>query len=471
MERTFNDTEVKKLIAEAIAPLVARIAKLETENTALQAEIARLKKNSSNSSKPPSSDIVKPPPPPLPAGESKRKIGGQPGHVKHERQPFTPDQIDHTVRHDRPPYAALVPLNQWAVLQQIDLAEQPCVITEHRAQLFRDPATGRIVQAAWPREVEAAGLVGPRLTALIAYLKSVGHLSFSTIRKFCRDVLGVTISRGQLAKVLHKVSQALQGPHEELEALLPSQERLNVDETGHKNNGKPWWTWCLRAPLFTFFKIDESRGSQVLLELLGAEFNGLLGCDYFSAYRKYMDLSDVRIQFCLAHLIRDVKFLTELPDPATAAYGRRVLEGLRRLFHVIHRRDQMDPARFQRALEKARDETLAVGKRAPKRNEAQNLADRFRLHGEAYFRFITTPGAVGIDPTNNLAEQAIRFVVIDRYVTQGTRSQRGRDYCQRAWTAVATCAQQARSVYHFFGAALAAAFNGTPIPSLLPAAP
>jgi transposase len=471
MERWHSDTDVKKLIAEAIAPLVARIAKLETENTALKAEIARLKKNSSNSSKPPSSDIVKPPPPPLPEGQSKRKIGGQPGHVKHERPPFTPEQIDRIVTHDHKPYAALEPLDQWAVLQQIELAECPCVITEHRARRFRDPATGRIVQAAWPREVEAAGLLGPRLTALIAYLKSVCHASFSTIRKFCRDVLRVTISRGQLAKVLHKVSQALQGPHEELQALLPSQERLNVDETGHKDNGKPWWTWCFRAQLFTFFKIDQSRGSQVLLEVLGKEFNGLLGCDYFSAYRKYMNLSDVRIQFCLAHLIRDVKFLTELPDQVTAAYGQRVLAGLRRLFHIIHRRDQMDPARFQRALEQARDELLAVGKRAPQRIEAQNLADRFREHGAAYFRFITTPGAAGIDPTNNLAEQAIRFVVIDRYVTQGTRSQKGRDYSQRAWTAVATCAQHARSVYLFFDAALAAAFNGTPIPSLLPAAP
>ena len=469
MARKYSDTEVKKLIAEAIAPLLARIAKLETENAALQAEMARLKKNSSNSSKPPSSDIVKPPPPPLPDGGSKRKIGGQPGHVKHERPPFTPEQIDRVVRHDQQPYEGWEPLDQWAVLQQIELAEYPCLITEHRAQRFRDPATGRIVQAAWPAEVAAAGLVGPRLTALIAYLKSVCHASFSTIRKFCRDVLGVTISRGQLARVLHKVSQALQGAHEELQALLPSQERLNVDETGHKDNGKSFWTWCFRAPLFTFFKIDQSRGSQVLLELLGAEFNGLLGCDYFSAYRKYIDLSDVRIQFCLAHLIRDVKFLITLPDKVTAAYGQRVLEGLRQLFHVIHRRETMDPVRFQRALEKARDELLAMGKRAPPRKEAQNLAERFRLHGAAYFRFITTPGA--IDPTNNLAEQAIRFVVIDRYVTQGTRSQKGRDYCQRAWTAVATCAQQARSVYQFFGAAIAAAFNGTPIPSLLPAAP
>ena len=47
---------------------------------------------------------------------------------------------------------------------------------------------------------------------------------------------------------------------------------------------------------------------------------------------------------------------------------------------------------------------------------AQNLAKRFRQHGEAYFRFITTPG---IDPTNNSAEQAIRFVVIPRHPVNG----------------------------------------------------
>jgi transposase len=41
------------------------------------------------------------------------------------------------------------------------------------------------------------------------------------------------------------------------------------------------------------------------------------------------------------------------------------------------------------------------------------MATRFRLHGEAYFTFITTPG---LDPTNNIAEQAIRFIVIDRHI-------------------------------------------------------
>ncbi len=135
-----------------------------------------------------------------------------------------------------------------------------------------------------------AGLVGPRLTALIGYLKGACHCSFSTIRKFLQDVVGVGISRGQLRKVCGKVARSLDPAYQALLAALPTQERLNVDETGHKEYKQALWTWCFRAPLFTLFKIDPSRGSDVLLNVLGTEFDGVLGCDYFSAYRKYLRL-------------------------------------------------------------------------------------------------------------------------------------------------------------------------------------
>ncbi len=98
-------------------------------------------------------------------------------------------------------------------------------------------------------------------------------------------------------------------------------------------------------------------------------------------------------------------------------------------------------------------------------NEAQNMANRFRRHGEAYFRFITTPG---MDPTNNVAEQAIRFIVIDRYVTQGTRSAKGRQANERLWTVIGTCALQGRSAYNFILQAVHAYFYDKPAPSLLP---
>ena len=203
--------------------------------------------------------------------------------------------------------------------------------------------------------------------------------------------------------------------------------------------------------------------------MLGTEFNGVLGCDYFGAYQKYMRKLDVRVQFCLAHLIRDVKFLMTLPSRKDQAYGRRVRAALRELFAVIHRREKMTATAFQKALKAAREQVMtAATTRVPRDNHAQNMAKRFRKHGEAYFRFITTPG---IEPTNNLAEQAIRFVVIDRRITQGTRSETGRRWCERIWTVIATCVQQGRSVFKFILDSVHAHFGGGLPSSLLPSGP
>ncbi len=461
-----------------------RIAELEAEVAALKAEVARLaelvaklSKNSSNSSKPPSSDIVKPPKrtssKQANSRKKKRKIGGQPGHTKHERPPFSSDEIDE-VREYRlnccPDCGGRVSARPKAarVVQQVELAEKPVEIIEHRAQGCWCRRCKKVVYAPLPATVQKGGLVGPELTALVGYLKGACHASLSTIRKYFRDVLHIPISRGQLAKVIGKVSAALEPAYQELRASLPSEPHLNVDETGHKNNGKPHWTWCFRAELYTLFKIDSSRGSNVLIDMLGEEFNGVLGCDYFSAYRKYMKDFSVCLQFCLAHLIRDVKFIMGLPGKRTQVYGERLLAAIRKMFRIIHRRDTMTPKGFQRALERARTDVIHAAIWAPRCKQAQNLANRFRLHGEAYFRFITTPG---VEPTNNLAEQAIRFVVIDRRITQGTRSQRGQRWCERIWTAIATCAQQQRSVIEYLRDAVTAHFNDQPIPSLIRAGP
>jgi len=58
---------------------------------------------------------------------------------------------------------------------------------------------------------------------------------------------------------------------------------LSVDETGHRDRGKRMWTWCFRSEGYTVFRTDASRGSQVLLDVLGVEFDGVIGCDHFSA--------------------------------------------------------------------------------------------------------------------------------------------------------------------------------------------
>ena len=96
--------------------------------------------------------------------------------------------------------------------------------------------------------------------------------------------------------------------------------------------------------------------------------------------------------------------------------------------------------------------------------EAATLAQRFRTHGRQYFTFITDPD---IEPTNNVAERALRFCVIDRRLTQGTRSLHGKQWCERVWTTIATCTQQGRSAFQFIAQVVKAHFTGMPAPSLL----
>lgn len=453
--------------------LEAEVAGLKKLVVQLSEQLAAARKDSSTSSKLPSSDIVKPPKPDPPEGQDKRHIGGQPGHPKHERPAFPPESIngeslDHRLEicpccgHGLQPLPSVPP----RVIQQVDIADVPLVIHEHRGHPAWCPDCQRSFEAPLPIGIGRGGLIGPRLTALIAHLKGVCHASFSTIRKFLRDVVQLTISRGQLAKVIAKVSAALEQPYEELRARLPGEPRLNVDETGHKQNGLRHWTWCFRAELYTLFRIDPTRSSAVLIEMLGQEFDGVLGCDYFSAYRRYQREFGVALQFCLAHLIRDVKFLTTLPGAREQAYGARLRDALRALFGVIHRRERLTAAQFQDQLEAARAAVLhCATSDVPATKHCRNLARRFETHGESYFRFLTTPG---VAPTNNLAEQAIRFVVIDRLITQGTRGEKGDRWCERIWTVIATCAQQGRSVFDYLEKAIGAWFVGAAAPALLP---
>ena len=112
------------------------------------------------------------------------------------------------------------------------------------------------------------------------------------------------------------------------------------------------------ASLYTLYKIDPRRSGDVLIEVLGKEFEGVLGCDYFSAYRRYMRECDVLVQFCLAHLIRDVKFLMTLPTEQDRVYGKRLRDALKGLFGVIHQKDKLEAVVFQAKLQAAQEEIL-----------------------------------------------------------------------------------------------------------------
>jgi transposase len=444
---------------------------LDAKVDELTEKVAKLSKNSSNSSKPPSSDIVKPDRAERRRDNKKRTKGGQPGHPKWERTPFAQDEvipIEHTLTvcpHCASPLEKLrdePPL----IVQQVEVVTPAVKKTEHRANAYWCPRCRRIHYASFPPGVTKAGLFKADISAMVCFFKYVGCMSLSGIKKYLHDALGISVTKGYLVKVLQKGSKALESSYDELLQALPFQRIVNGDETGHKENGDKFWTWVFRSNLFTLFKISPSRGSDVLIDVLGKEFNGVLGCDYFSAYRKFMTDFDVTMQFCLAHLIRDVKFLVDFPDSSVKRYGTKILDSLRDLFHTIHLRESMSPEKFTAQLELKKAAVLKAGLGyVPARSEAQNMAKRFRENGDFYFTFITTPQ---IDPTNNCAEQAIRFVVIYRKVSQGTRSEKGRLACERFFTVAATCARQGKSAYAFIKDAFEKYFANLPGPSLLP---
>ena len=160
----------RQLDAQAV-----QIKALRAELLRLQEKLAAAQKDSSTSSKPPSSDIVKPPRAGTEGGEP-RSIGGQPGHPKHEREPFSAEQVTRFQEHVLdacPGCGGRLRRNGHLarVVQQVDIVRPPLTIEQHTSPEYWCGRCQRAFKAPMPSVIERGGLVGPQLTALIAFLK------------------------------------------------------------------------------------------------------------------------------------------------------------------------------------------------------------------------------------------------------------------------------------------------------------
>jgi len=267
-----------------IRELEAEVAELKALLAEALARIAQLEKNSRTSSKPPSSDITTPGSPGGGASggsggdsgggrQKKRRPGGQKGSPRHERQPFTEDQIDQRFEYDFAPGSA--PGDDWqrlpddAIHQQVELRENPLIVTEHRLARYRHKTTGRVITALPPEGLIELGLFGPRLRALTATLKGELHGSYRGVQRLYEDALGLKVSTGYLSKVVAQTSDAMASSYEMWCSALRDEPVLNLDETGHPDQGERHWLWAAIAKTFSVFKIAKSRGSQVIEQLLG----------------------------------------------------------------------------------------------------------------------------------------------------------------------------------------------------------
>ena len=481
-----ENAELKKENAELRkenAALKKENEKLKKENESLKKEIAKLKKeiaelkikkDSHNSSMRPSSDIVKPKPKPLPNGK-KRKQGGQKGHKRNLHKPIEQASVNEVVecRIDSSQTCScggdfLESNELYKAWQQIDFCNHSVIVTEYRRFGCRCETCGKILYPSVPKEVYQTGLFGPGMQALTAYLKVQCHMSVKTIKTFYQDVFNITISSGYLCKVLKSISNCLELPYNELIRELTCQQLIHADETGGKTNGKRRWIWVFGNALFVVFKIALTRGSVVLHELLGKDFDGVVECDFWSAYKKFSkDQQQVAIQFCWAHLIRDLIAISELPGKHAPNYGTRLLEQTKKMFELLNSSDSRNWQKTKKRLQiiAKRIKKLATTK-VPEDKKCRNMCKRFLDYGDCYFQFLENPQ---VPPTNNYAEQLIRTVVIDRHITQGNRSEWGERLSERLWTVIATCKCQGRNVMDYLIANTRNVLTGQKSCSLLPA--
>ena len=448
--------------------LANQVKLLKEENQKLRERIARLEKNSSNSSKPPSSDIINPK---LPnKKKKKRKRGGQLGHKKHSREPFTPEQINKTIIHELPDEEVqrrnLTPLNKTEpALQQVALPEKLYNVIEHRVQLYVDP-NGNIIKAKLPKEIRKEGFFTCRMTAFVGYLKARCHMSYSTIVGLFDDIIELDISQSFLVKCCNKkLSSSLVPAYSDALEYIRNAAIVGTDETGHKDSGNKNWTWCQHADDVVFFRICNSRGSKILLENLGKDFNAILLADFFSANRMFVRLTGSKVQWCWAHLVRDIKFIAQLPARKVQQWANRLLGIIKKMLKTW--RKDKKTRYFRKKLEDLKKLFLSSVMRPPDHAECRKIKKRFVGKGrDGYFLFLEVDG---VEPTNNSTEQKIRFIVLDRRVTQGTNSDAGMRFYERIWTVVASCICQGKNIFKFLTQSLQTYYANTQPPSILPA--
>ena len=281
------------------------------------------------------------------------------------------------------------------------------------------------------------------------------------------QVLGIEISLGSTQKCWEEASQAVAAPCQELELQLKDEPVLNVDETGWRTNGLKRFLWAFVAARYVVYVVAASRGSAVLISLLGAVFQGVLCSDRFSAYLKYHKGT---AQFCWAHLKRNLLGIVEFTkSSAVERFCRDALAQHARLFRLWRkfRGGQIDRSQLILRSIPIQKRIVELAERhldSPHR-QVRNLATALFEHNHRLFTFLEQEG---VEPTNNSAERALRTGVQWRKICFGNRSAKGELATARLLTVAETCDCQHRNVLAYLAAAIVCRRTHQKVASLLP---
>ena len=472
--------EIEKL-REKLTDRDKKLVEAEKQIADLERQLGLRNRNSTTSSKPPSSDGL--------AGEQRergsrrkkscRKRGGQPGHPGHWRKPVPDERVNKVVEvlpeqcmHCEKPLPRDGKAGSGPVLrhQVTELPPSQPDITEYRCHSISCPECGKQTQAPLPPEV--AGDFGPNLAALIAYLTVVCRMPRRVVLALLEQVLGIRLSLGSVQSSWEEAGEAVAEPCAELEKQLPHEPVINSDETGYRTSGQKRWLWAFVASTFVVYKVTLTRGAEVLAQLLGSVFEGILCSDRYQAYFSYHKGS---LQLCWAHFKRNILGVQDLAKTTDAErFCRDALALHARLFRLWHRFRagpgvRYGPVTRQQLIDKSipiqkRFFALAERYLDSGDKDVRNLARAMFVHCEKFFVFIEQDG---VEPTNNSAERALRCAVQWRKTSFGSRSANGEVTMARLLTITQTCRMQNRHPPDYLNSAIRSHRFAQPPPSLL----
>lgn len=274
--------------------------------------------------------------------------------------------------------------------------------------------------------------IGPRAVALATILSKVCGLTMRKTTWVLRQLCGLSLSAGGLSHAMARAAQRCQKDYQQLLMQIRSCPAVNVDETSWWVGGPGKWLWCFTTPTGTLFHVDR-RGSQVVKDVLGEQYRGVLVSDCLSSY----DPIDCRKHKCFAHHLRAIKAAEPLQkDQSYLIQWKRLLSTASALWRMW---DQIDPRQQQRdrlAMEAWKDRLL---EQVPSGPGAIKVRNRLIKHRQHLLRCLEEPRA---EPTNNRAERALRPAVICRKLSCGNKTERGKQTWQTLASLGYSCTQR-----------------------------
>jgi transposase len=402
-----------------IAALWDEVQRLQTRVAELEAKLREPVKDARNSSVPPSR-TPKANRPPRPPKEMRREAsvgragGGRPLHPN-------PDQVIIARVRVCPQCGAEVSeagQSLQAVYDKIELPPVKPIVTRVEQYGGRCAGCGQPYVAPVPAGMEPGTPFGASVQSLATYLRYTHAISYERLSALLAQVFGLDISEGGLANLFQGVKGRLDQRVADILTRLRSSRLICSDETSARVNGRQQWEWVFQNAQVCIHVIRPSRGQGVIQEGLGTHRPTIWVSDLYSAQKTH---PAEQWQVCLAHQVRDCQFALDAGDAVFAPRMKRVLL---RAFAIHKRRDTLAAStlyQYRCDLQRRVRRALAL---QPTNLHGRRLQQRYAKLQENLFLFLED---ASIPPTNNSSEQAIRMSTVFRKVTNGFRSEWGRD--------------------------------------------